>query len=117
MEAVGQIKDIELKNENPPSIKIWKHKHILDLDDFTPAEIDLVMQTTDAMHEILSRPIKKVPTLRGKTVVTLFYEASTRTRSSFELAAKNKLRISKSQAADKIVAFALKFFVWHDVHT
>ncbi len=90
MEAVKQLKEIDMKVENPqPGQKVWKHKHILDLDDFTPAEIDLVMQTTDAMHEILSRPIKKVPTLRGKTVVTLFYEASTRTRSSFELAAKN----------------------------
>ena len=90
MEAVEQIKAIDLKDENlQPVQKIWKHKHILDLDDFTPSEIDLVMQTTAAMHEILSRPIKKVPTLRGKTVVTLFYEASTRTRSSFELAAKN----------------------------
>ena len=67
----------------------WQHQHVLDLDDFTPAEIELVLQTTDAMHEILSRPIKKVPTLRGKTVVTLFYEPSTRTRSSFDLAAKN----------------------------
>ena len=67
----------------------WHHQHILDLDDFTPAEIELVLQTTDAMHEILSRPIKKVPALRGKTLVTLFYEPSTRTRSSFELAAKN----------------------------
>ena len=67
----------------------WRHKHVLDLDDFTPAEIELVLQTTDAMHEILSRPIKKVPTLRGKTLVTLFYEPSTRTRSSFDLAAKN----------------------------
>ena len=67
----------------------WHHRHILDLDDFTTAEIELVLQTTDAMHEILSRPIKKVPTLRGKTLVTLFYEPSTRTRSSFELAAKN----------------------------
>jgi aspartate carbamoyltransferase catalytic subunit len=47
------------------------------------------MQTTDAMKEVLSRPIKKVPALRGKTVVTLFYEASTRTRGSFEMAAKN----------------------------
>lgn len=67
----------------------WHHRHILDLDDFTAAEIELVLQTTDAMHEILSRPIKKVPALRGKTLVTLFYEPSTRTRSSFELAAKN----------------------------
>jgi len=67
----------------------WRHKHILDLDDFSPAEIELVFQTTDAMHEILSRPIKKVPALRGKTLVTLFYEPSTRTRSSFDLAAKS----------------------------
>jgi aspartate carbamoyltransferase catalytic subunit len=73
MEAVKQLKEIDMKVENPqPGQKVWKHKHILDLDDFSPAEIDLIMQTTDAMHEILSRPIKKVPTLRGKTVVTLF---------------------------------------------
>jgi len=68
---------------------VWKHHHVLDVDDFSVAEIELVMQTTDAMKEVLSRPIKKVPTLRGKTVVTLFYEASTRTRGSFEVAAKN----------------------------
>jgi aspartate carbamoyltransferase catalytic subunit len=91
MEAVKQVKILEIDDEKaaPAGNAVWKHKHILDLDDFSADEIDLVMQTTDAMHEILSRPIKKVPTLRGKTVVTLFYEASTRTRSSFELAAKN----------------------------
>jgi len=72
--------------EQPP---VWRHRHILDLDDFSTDEIVLVMETSDAMMEILSRPIKKVPTLRGKTVVTLFYEPSTRTRSSFEMAAKN----------------------------
>ncbi|MCL5075127.1 MAG: aspartate carbamoyltransferase catalytic subunit [Chloroflexi bacterium] len=66
-----------------------KRKDILDLDDFTPEEISEVLETADAMKEILSRPIKKVPALRGKTVVNLFYEASTRTRISFELAAKN----------------------------
>lgn len=63
-------------------------RHVLDLDDFTPGEIVQVLDTATAMKEILSRPIKKVPTLRGKTVVTLFYEASTRTRVSFEVAAK-----------------------------
>jgi aspartate carbamoyltransferase catalytic subunit len=68
---------------------IWQHRHILDLDDFTPGEIELVFHITDAMKEVLSRPIKKVPTLRGKTIATLFYEPSTRTRVSFELAAKN----------------------------
>jgi len=68
---------------------VWRHHHILDLDDFTREEIELVFQTTKAMKEILSRPIKRVPTLRGKTIATLFYEPSTRTRLSFELAAKN----------------------------
>jgi aspartate carbamoyltransferase catalytic subunit len=67
----------------------WQHHHILDMDDFTPDEIELILHITDAMKEVLSRPIKKVPALRGKTVVTLFYEASTRTRLSFELAAKS----------------------------
>jgi aspartate carbamoyltransferase catalytic subunit len=73
----------------PPSIAAWQHRHILDLDDFTREEIELVFETADAMAEVLTREVKKVPTLRGKTVVTLFYEASTRTRASFELAAKN----------------------------
>ena len=63
-------------------------RHILDLDDFSPAEILGVMQNTDVMKEVLHRDIKKVPTLRGKTVITLFYEASTRTRVSFEQAGK-----------------------------
>ena len=63
-------------------------RHILDLDDFSRAEIELVLQNTDVMREVLRRDINKVPTLRGKTVITLFYEASTRTRVSFEQAGK-----------------------------
>ena len=63
-------------------------RHVLDLDDFSAGEIEHVLATTDGMKEILRRPIKKVPTLRGKTIVTLFYESSTRTRVSFEMAAK-----------------------------
>jgi len=73
----------------PLSISSWRHRHILDLDDFTTEEIELVFEIADAMAEILTREVKKVPTLRGKTIVNLFYEPSTRTRSSFELAAKN----------------------------
>jgi aspartate carbamoyltransferase catalytic subunit len=73
----------------PLTTSIWQHRHILDVDDFTLEEMELVFHITDAMKEVLSRPIKKVPTLRGKTVLTLFYEPSTRTRLSFELAAKN----------------------------
>ncbi len=66
----------------------WARRHVLDLDDFTPEEIQTVMESTDAMKEVLSREVPRVPALRGRTVVTLFYEASTRTRASFELAGK-----------------------------
>jgi len=67
----------------------WHHRHLLDVDILTAADIDLVMRTTDEMREILARPIPKVPALRGTSVTILFYEASTRTRVSFEVAAKN----------------------------
>ncbi|MFL5779053.1 MAG: aspartate carbamoyltransferase catalytic subunit [Chloroflexota bacterium] len=62
---------------------------MLDVDVLTPADLELVMRTTDAMREVLGRPIAKVPALRGQNVTILFYEASTRTRVSFEVAAKN----------------------------
>ena len=70
----------------PP--RAWTRRHLLDVDDFTPAEIEAVMQTTDAMKEVMGRDVPRVPALRGKTIVTLFYETSTRTRASFELAGK-----------------------------
>jgi aspartate carbamoyltransferase catalytic subunit len=63
-------------------------KDLLSIDDLTPDEIYLILDTSEAMREIGERPIKKVPTLRGKTIVNLFYEASTRTRISFEFAEK-----------------------------
>ena len=80
-----------------------EHKDLLDLDDFSSEEIMLLLETTSAMTEVLSRPIRRVPTLRGKTIVNMFYEASTRTRSSFELAAKNLsadlVNVSASQSS------------------
>jgi aspartate carbamoyltransferase catalytic subunit len=66
-----------------------RRKDVLDLDDFSADELNEVLDTTVAMKEVLARPIKRVPPLRGKTIVNCFYEASTRTRVSFELAAKN----------------------------
>ncbi len=63
-------------------------KHVLDLDDFSREEIAGVLESARSMKEVLGRDIKKVPALRGKVVVTLFYEASTRTRMSFEEAGK-----------------------------
>jgi aspartate carbamoyltransferase catalytic subunit len=63
-------------------------KDLLGISDLSRDEIYLVLDTAEAMREIGQRPIKKVPTLRGKTVVNLFYEPSTRTRTSFEIAEK-----------------------------
>ena len=63
-------------------------KDLLGIGDLSRDEVYLVLDTAEAMREIGQRPIKKVPTLRGKTVVNLFYEPSTRTRTSFEIAEK-----------------------------
>ena len=77
--------------DSPPDAQPagWTHRHLLDTDVLSWPEIELVMRTTDAMREVLARPISKVPALRGRNVTILFYEASTRTRVSFEVAAKN----------------------------
>ncbi|HYN09378.1 MAG TPA: aspartate carbamoyltransferase catalytic subunit [Vicinamibacterales bacterium] len=63
-------------------------RHLLGIADLDPSEIELVLETALAMKEIGTRPIKKVPTLRGRTIINLFFEPSTRTRMSFELAEK-----------------------------
>ncbi|MEA5516392.1 aspartate carbamoyltransferase catalytic subunit [Nodularia sp. UHCC 0506] len=66
----------------------WNRHHVLSLADFTTAEYDTVLQTAASFQEVLSRRTKKVPSLQGQVVANLFFEPSTRTRSSFELAAK-----------------------------
>jgi aspartate carbamoyltransferase catalytic subunit len=66
----------------------WNRKDLLTIGEIEPSEITLILDTASSMKEISSREIKKVPTLRGKTVVNLFYEPSTRTRTSFEIAGK-----------------------------
>jgi aspartate carbamoyltransferase catalytic subunit len=63
-------------------------RHAIDLDDFSATEIGEILESSESMKEVLSREIKQVPVLRGKTVVNMFYEESTRTRISFELAAR-----------------------------
>jgi aspartate carbamoyltransferase catalytic subunit len=65
-----------------------KQKHLLGIEHLKPSDILAVLDTAESMAEISTREVKKVPTLRGKTIVNLFFEPSTRTRSSFELAAK-----------------------------
>jgi len=66
----------------------FEKKDILGIKDLTVDEINLILETAESFLEISTRKIKKVPTLRGKTIINLFYEASTRTRTSFEIAAK-----------------------------
>jgi len=65
-----------------------RSRHLLSIADLSPDEVLLILDTAEAMREVGTRPIKKVPTLRGKTVVNLFFEPSTRTRTSFEIAEK-----------------------------
>src|SRR5213594_796797 len=65
----------------------WHRKHLLDIESLSADEITMVLDTTRAFKAVCERAIKKVPALRGKTVVNLFVEPSTRTRISFELAA------------------------------
>jgi aspartate carbamoyltransferase catalytic subunit len=64
----------------------FPHRHLLGIEPLSPQDIQTILDTADGLKEILDRPIKKVPALRGKTVINLFYEPSTRTRSSFEVA-------------------------------
>lgn len=66
----------------------WTRKDILHIEDLNLTEIQTILNTTKPMKEILSRAVKKLPTFRGKSVYTLFFESSTRTRTSFETAAK-----------------------------
>jgi len=66
----------------------WTRKDLLGLEDLSKEEIELILATAESFKEVSTREIKKVPALRGKTVVNLFYEPSTRTRVSFEIAAK-----------------------------
>ncbi len=65
-----------------------QHKDLISIRDLSPDEITLILDTAVSMKEVSTRDIKKVPTLRGKTVINLFFEPSTRTRTSFEIAGK-----------------------------
>ena len=67
---------------------MFKSKNILGTKDLLKDDIITILDTADAFKEVSTRPIKKVPTLRGRTVINLFFEPSTRTRTSFEIAGK-----------------------------
>ncbi len=92
-----EIEEIKTNITKPEDIDIeilkkrdfkWTRKSLLSTRDLLKEEIDLILITAKSFSEILTRAVKKVPTLRGKVIINLFYENSTRTRSSFELAGK-----------------------------
>jgi aspartate carbamoyltransferase catalytic subunit len=80
-----------------------KHKDLVSINQLSSDDISLILDMAESFKEVSERPIKKVPTLRGRTVINLFFEPSTRTRTSFELAAKrlsaDSINISKSSSA------------------
>ena len=90
----------EIRMEKP-----FRRRDLLGIRDLSAAEIKGILDTAENFREINSREIKKVPTLRGKTVINLFFESSTRTRTSFELAAKrlsaDAVNISVSASSSK----------------
>jgi aspartate carbamoyltransferase catalytic subunit len=67
---------------------LFRHRHLLGIEGLTREDVELVLDTAESFFDVSRRPVKKVPTLRGKTVLNVFYENSTRTRTSFELAGK-----------------------------
>ena len=81
----------------------FNHKHILGIEQLSAEDLTLILDTAESFKEISLRPIKKVPTLRGKTIINVFFEASTRTRTSFEIAGKrlsaDTVNISASTSA------------------
>jgi aspartate carbamoyltransferase catalytic subunit len=83
------VSSVETTVSTPaPALTSLRRRHLLGIAELEPDEITLVLDTAEAMKEVGARTIKKVPALRGKTVVNLFFEPSTRTRTSFEIAEK-----------------------------
>lgn len=78
---------------------ILRNKDILDIESLSAEELGLILDTAERMREVSRRPVKKVPTLRGKTIILFFHEPSTRTKTSFDIAAKRMSADSISMAA------------------
>src|SRR5690554_139304 len=86
-------------------MKTLSVNHLLGIKHITPADIDLIFETADQFKEVINRPIKKVPSLRDTTIANIFFENSTRTKLSFELAQKrlsaDVINFSASQSSVK----------------
>lgn len=83
----------------------WPHKDLLDVDQLTQEELFHLLDTAANLHEINSRPVKKVPILKGKSVVLFFAEPSTRTKTSFDMAGQAPFRPTPSGWRNPAPAF------------
>lgn len=77
-----------MRSTDEATMRPFRHRHLLGIDGLDRADVTTLLDAAEAFFEVSRRPVRKVPTLRGKSVVNLFFEASTRTRTSFELAGK-----------------------------
>ena len=82
-------------------------RDLLGIEDLDASDIERILETAEHMQEIATREVKKVPTLRGQTVVNLFFEPSTRTASSFEIAAKRLSADVVNFSAEKLTTLSL----------
>ena len=87
-ECIGLCHDIVEGEVHPPQPDALARRHVLDLDDWTPGELEVLLSRAAAMRELLGQPERRLKTLQGRALVNLFYENSTRTRVSFEIAGK-----------------------------
>jgi hypothetical protein len=85
---MSRKQDLRVVREELPPRSATPRRHLISISDLTRADVARLLETARRFGASLEREMKKLPTLRGRTVVTLFYESSTRTSSSFELAAK-----------------------------
>ena len=94
---------LELRNPDAPAVPgeatAWKRKDLLDTDTLSEAELHLIMETAEAMREVRARPVGKVATLRGFTVITLFYEQSTRGSRASSATSRGRTATSGSSAS------------------
>ena len=88
-------------------------RHLLGMSDVDDTDIERILETAAGFEDVVERDVKKVPTLRGRTVVNLFYESSTRTSSSFELAAK---RLSADVVSVKAAGSSVDKGALREVH-
>ena len=98
-------------------MKQFTQKHLLGIKDITVDDIELIFETADGFKTVINRPIKKVPSLRDVTIANIFFENSTRTRISFELAQKRLSADTVNFAANGSISFSARVLFGYNATT